>query len=400
MGRAAAKARTELDLSDVERRVGQKVGGGELIDACSATDIRRWVMAMDYPNPLHWDEDFAKASRFGGIVAPQSFAVAMDYGHGVQPACVGHIPGSHLTRLVNGGDEWWHYGKRLRPGDRLRQERRFLGYTVSETEFAGPTVFSRGDTLHFNQDGAPVSRHRATAIRYLAAEAEKRGVLNQVSGDKPGWSREQLDQVERERHAWLLSNRAGRSPRFAEVAVGDRLPRRVIGPHTVASLATEYRAFVFNIWGSFKWVAPAGVADPWVNQDPGWVAGFGFDEEGASVDPRLRDGLYVGPSRGHVDSDKAAKVGMPRAFGYASSMGAWVTDYVAYWAGQDGFIRHSITSYQRPPLEGDVTCLEAEVAAKQTESGWGTPLVQLAVSMNNQDGGVLATATVDVELPL
>ena len=77
-GAEAKPEAVELDLSDVKRRVGQEVGGWELIEPCSATDIRRWVMAMDFPNPIHWDDEFAKASKFGGIVAPQSFAVGMD----------------------------------------------------------------------------------------------------------------------------------------------------------------------------------------------------------------------------------------------------------------------------------------------------------------------------------
>ena len=106
----------KLDLSDVDPRVGQRVGGGQLWEPCSATDIRRWVHAMDNPNPIHWDQEFAKRSKFGGIVAPQSFVVCMDYGHGVHPACVGRIPGSHL---IFGGEEWWFYGPRIRPGDRL-----------------------------------------------------------------------------------------------------------------------------------------------------------------------------------------------------------------------------------------------------------------------------------------
>ena len=397
MSQAASKAGTvELDLSDVQRRVGQAVGGGELIEPCSATDVRRWVMAMDYPNPVHWDHEFAQASKFGGIVAPQSFAVGIDFGHGVQPACVGHIPGSHL---IFGGEEWWHYGPRVKPGDRLTQQRRFHDYKVTDTKFAGPTLFSRGDTLHVNQHGAPVCKERSTSIRYLAAEAERRGMLSEVGGKAPRWTREQLLAVERERLDWILSNREGRTPRFEEVSIGDRLPRRVIGPHTLASFATEYRAFVFNVWGSFRWTAPAGVADPWVNQDPGWVEGFGFDEQGAKIDPRLRDGLYVGPSRGHVDSDKASQIGMPRAYGYGATMGAWVTDYVAYWAGHEGFVRYSNTSFRGPAYEGDVTYLEAEVMERQEESAWGAPLVRLAVKMTNQDGAVLATGKVDVELP-
>lgn len=394
---ASESKKVELDLRDVERRVGQEVGGGELIDPCSATDVRRWVMAMDYPNPIHWDEEFAKASKFGGIVAPQSFAVAMDYGHGVQPACVGHIPGSHL---IFGGEEWWHYGPRIKPGDRLTQKRRFHDYKVTETKFAGPTLFARGDTIHYNQRGDLVCKERSTAIRYLAAEAERRGSLNAAGGGKmPSWTREQLAGFARERRAWIESNRLGRTPHFEEVSVGDRLPRRLIGPHSLASFATEYRAFIFNIWGTHRWVAPAGVEDPWVNQDPGWVEEFKFDEEGAKIDPRLRDGLYLGPSRGHVDAEKASKIGMPRAYGYGATMGAWVTDYVAYWAGHDGFVRYSNTQFRGPAYEGDVTYLDAEVIEKQAQSVWGGPLVRLDVKMTNQDGTVLAVGKVDVELP-
>ena len=171
---ATKQSPVTLDLSDVDPRVGQLVGGGQLWEPCSATDIRRWVHAMDYPNPIHWDQEFARKSKFGGIVAPQSFVVCMDYGHGVHPACVGRIPGSHL---IFGGEEWWFYGPRIRPGDRLTPERRFHGYKVTDTKFAGPTMFSSGDTVHTNQHGAPVAKERSTSIRYLAAEAEKRGFI-------------------------------------------------------------------------------------------------------------------------------------------------------------------------------------------------------------------------------
>src|SRR3546814_1325524 len=89
-------------------------------------------------------------------------------------------------------------------------------------------------------------------------------------------------------------------------------------------------------WSSDVCSSDLGVKDPWINQDPGWVDGFGFDEEGAMIDPRKRDGLYVGPSRGHVDDEKADKVGMARAYGYGARMQAGVTDYPANWAGKTG----------------------------------------------------------------
>lgn len=387
---------TELDVSDVKPRVGQLVGGGQLWDPCSATDIRRWVMAMDYPNPIHWDEEFARASKFGGIVAPQSIAVALDYGHGCQPACVGCIPGSHL---IFGGEEWWFYGHRVRPGDKLLQERRFYDYKVSDTKFAGPTMFSRGDTVHRTQTGTLVAKARSTAIRYDAAEAARRGMYDQQLGEIKRWTRDEQKQLDKERFDWIMSNREGISPHFEEVKVGDKLPRRLLGPHSIASFTTEYRAFIFNIWGTFHWVAPEGVEDPWIYQDAGWVGDFGFDEEMARFDPRQRDGLYVGPSRGHIDADRASEIGMARAYGYGATMAAWNTDYLAYWAGSDGFVRHTKADFRGPAFEGDVTYFDGEVIGKEENSAWGVPLVQVKVKLTNQDGGTLVSSINEVELP-
>ena len=385
-----------LDLSDVDHRVGQLVGGGQLWDPCSASDIRRWVMAMDNPNPLHWDEEFARNSKFGGLIAPQSIAVGLDFGHGAQPACVGYIPESHL---IFGGEEWWFYGTPVRPGDKLFQDRRFHGYKVVETKFAGPTMFSHGDTIHKNQHGALVAKERSTAIRYLSAEATKRGMYDSQIGSLKRWSEDELIEIEKLRHDWLMSNRLGVSPRFDDVNVGDTLPRRVIGPHSIASFTTEYRAFVFNIWGTSQWVAPEGVDDPWIYQDPGWTDGFGYDEEGAKIDPRKRDGLYVGPSRGHIDAEKAGEVGMARAYGYGATMGAWCTDFLANWAGHEGMVRHTKADFRGPAFEGDVTYFDAEVVDKITESGWGVPLVQIKLRLTSQDGTTLVSCTAEVELP-
>jgi len=387
----------QIDLSDVDHRVGKPIGGGQLWDPCSTSDIRRWAMAMDNPNPLHWDETFAKKSRYGGLIAPQSIAVGLDYGHGAAPACVGHIPNSHL---IFGGEEWWFYGTPVRPGDKLFQERRFHDYKITETKFAGPTMFSRGDTTHKNQHGALVARERSTAIRYLSEEATKRGMYDNQIGSLKKWTKEELDEVDKLRDDWLMSNREGISPRFEEVKVGDKLHRRVIGPHSIASFTTEYRAFLFNIWGTFEWVAPEGVDDPWVYQDPGWMEGFGFDEEGAKIDPRKRDGLYVGPSRGHIDNEKAGEVGMARAYGYGATMGAWCTDFLANWAGIDGMVRHTKADFRGPAFEGDVTYFDAEVVDKQAESEWGVPLVQIKLKLTDQNGVTLVTCTAEVELPL
>jgi acyl dehydratase len=387
----------QLDLSDVDPRIGDLVGGGQQWDPLAPSDIRRWVMAMDYANPIHWDEEVARKSKFGGLVAPQSIPVCMDCGHGCQPACVGKIPGSHL---IFAGEEWWFYGYRLRPGDTLRQDRRFLDYKLRDTKFAGPTLFQRGETKHVNQDETVVAKVISTSIRYLAAEAEKRKMYANDLPPKPTWSAERMAEIDKIRWDWILSGREGKSPRFAEVKEGDRLPARVLGPHSLASFTTEYRAFRDNMWGGYRWTAPEGVRDPWINQDAGWVEGFQIRDDLATIDPRFRDGLYTGPSRGHIDDSKADEIGMARAYGYGATMGAWTTDYLAYWAGHDGFVRYVKTQFRGPAFEGDATFFEAEVTGKSETSQWGVPLVHLKVRLKNQDDVTVVDAVADVDLPL
>lgn len=391
-----SEAAVTLDTSDVDRWVGKPIIFAEMWDPCNATDIRRWVQAMDYANPVHWDEEFARNSKFGGIIAPQSFTVAMDYGHGCHPSCVGNIPGSHL---IFAGEEWWFYGTPIRPGDKLTQERFFAGYKLAETSFAGPTMFADGDTIHRNQHGTLIAKERATSIRYLIEEASKRAVYGKENRPPKSWTKEELDAVASQRLNWILSNREGISPRYSQVEVGDKLPQRVIGPHSRVSFALECRAHRQNIWGSWRWNVPEGHIDP-ATENAGFASDMTYDFEARKIDPRQGDGLFHGPSSGHINADKAEKVGMGGVYGYGSSMNAWHLDTVAYWGGLDGYIWHSKTQFRSPAFEGDVTYVDGEVIEKIDNSEWGVPAVRVQTVMKNQNGDTILKGTAEVQLPV
>jgi acyl dehydratase len=63
-------------------------------------------------------------------------------------------------------------------------------------------------------------------------------------------------------------------------------------------------------------------------------------------------------------------------------------------------VRHTKASFRGPAFEGDVTYFDAEVTGTEPESAWGVPVVQVRLRLTNQDGGVLADCTAEVELPL
>ena len=116
------------------------------------------------------------------------------------------------------------------------------------------------------------------------------------------------------------------------------------------------------------------------------------------LNPELTDDAYHGPSRGHLQPRWAQHVGMARGYGYGASMGAWILDYDAAWAGEWGFVTHSPAQYRSPALTGDATFLSGEVVDARVERR-RRHVVTVAVELRSQDDTVMAEATVEVELP-
>src|SRR5690606_18431703 len=101
--------------------------------------------------------------------------------------------------------------------------------------------------------------------------------------------------------------------------------------------------------------------------------------------------------RGHLFTRWAQFIGMPRPYGYGASMGAWVLDYMAGWAGEWGQIVHSNAQYRAPALSGDITVMTGEIVDKLVSDG--RHLVQVSCTMANQNGATMATAKAEIELP-
>ena len=381
-----------LDCSDIDQYLGKPIQPGRMVEPVANNDIRRWVQAMHYANRVHYDAMYAAQSRWGGLVAPQSFAITMDCAHGSAPACVGGIPNSHL---LFGGDEWWFYGPRIQGGDRIWNERIPFDYVVKDTSFAGPTCFQRGDNFYYNQDGDLICKQRSTAIRYNAAAGGSN--VDTSEFDEPEWTDEEIATLEDRKFSWIqMLHDLGHNRRWwDDVNVGDKLPERVFGPHTVASLTTEWRAYTFTTWGGTHRRTDLDMEALGFTKE---MAGHENDPVMEAINPELTDGAYFGPSRGHLFPRYARMIGMPRAYGYGASMGAWITDYFAGWAGEWGMVRHSVCSYRGPALSGDITVMNGTILDKFVDEE-GRHMIQVDCKMTNQKGKTMSTAKAEIELP-
>jgi hypothetical protein len=131
-------------------------------------DIRKWAIAVywpDTPPRQFWDADYAKSSRWGGIVAPHEFnpfAWPIERREATRlGGPQGKGPGQ---RGMNGGSEATYYTP-MRPGDVIRSSTRLVD-VYEKTGRLGVMMFLVNETTWTNQNGEKVKVDRKISIRY------------------------------------------------------------------------------------------------------------------------------------------------------------------------------------------------------------------------------------------
>lgn len=157
------------------RQIGRRVSF-----PVSASDIRRWALAVYWPEQpprLFWDAAYAKNTLHGGIVAPEEFNpfawmvaekeepdVKLETNDPNRMETILGIQGPGLKFQLNGGLEV-DYGARMRPDDVITSVNRLAEYREREGRL-GLMLFTITEDVWTNQDDDEVKRTRSTLIRY------------------------------------------------------------------------------------------------------------------------------------------------------------------------------------------------------------------------------------------
>lgn len=135
----------------------------------SLSDIRKWAIAVYWPEEpprLFWDEEYARTTRFGGIIAPQDFNPFAWPVHR-EPAAPGRAtpqgagPG---TRGMNGG-QTDTYGVPMRPGDIITSRRALVDWNENVGRL-GLTLYTYNEDRWTNQRDELVKSRVQVGIRY------------------------------------------------------------------------------------------------------------------------------------------------------------------------------------------------------------------------------------------
>jgi uncharacterized protein len=317
--------------------------------------IRHWVDALDDHNPIYLDETRARASRFGGLVAPPAMLQTWTMG---RPRLEGIAerggsssemdPESPFVALAKAGlpgtlatNSELEFLRYLRPGDQLHATSALETISERKTTGLGSGYFVTWMTLYFAGRDELVGRQRFRIFKF----APGGGAASSASDGRgatgaPGGSRDTRDSA------------AKASPSSASVPAGVALPAFDLPPFDLPMTTTRIVA-------------------------------------GALAS---RDFMPV-----HHDRDYARKQGAPDVFMNILTTNGYVARFVTDWAGSEAMLRSIKIRLGGPSTPGTTLRFSGHVSA---ESKTETERV-LEVSLRAvNELGMHASGTVELTLPL
>jgi len=140
--------------------------------------IRKFADAVGETNPLYWDEEYARNSRYGSIIAPPGFfgwptspgggsfvffgKTKEDEPPPLEKEIEDSLAEAGYSRVLDGGIEY-EFLLPVRAGDTLSASTTIKDITERKGR-SGQLAFVIRETTYLNQDGALVARVRQTLI--------------------------------------------------------------------------------------------------------------------------------------------------------------------------------------------------------------------------------------------
>lgn len=164
---------------ELQALIGSEEGPVESLYDVNEAMIWHWCKAMDDRNPLYTDEEYAKKSKYGGIVAPPQMAqtFSMDSLNRIWPDLAKEEAGGYSDSLREKLHEAGYtetvattnsleFFRPLRPGDRLSRKQRCASVSTEKKTRIGVGYFITNENIYLNQRGEVVCIQPFTTLHF------------------------------------------------------------------------------------------------------------------------------------------------------------------------------------------------------------------------------------------
>lgn len=361
---------TEEMAERVRRLIGVEMRPKEVFFNTQATPdaIRHFADGIGDPNPLWRDEDYARRTRYGGIVAPPNFLYSVYLPGGGMPNMGNRLPAHGMF----GGNEWnWHLP--ILAGDSFSYMEKILSVVEKETRAWGKAYRIDSETTFWNQRNEVVAKARGWVFRINRPESQERGKRRPIHQ----YTQEELRQI---KQAYRQERPRGATPRYWEdVQVGEELQPMVKGPLQIQDM------IAWTVGAGTIMLRAHGLALEYAAQHRDTVT---VDEEASE---------HHMPELQHTDTSRAQEFGLSAAYDFGHQRVAWLVNLLTHWQGDDGFLTWLYCELREPNQIMDTTWLKGKVVGKETKGE--EHLVHIECWGENQLGVVTMPGRATVVLP-
>jgi acyl dehydratase len=347
---------TSEDLEKWEKRIGLNLRIGNLFNqTVSFEAIRNYANGVGDSNPLYRDEEYARKTRYGALVASPSWC------YSVFPTWVLQgLPGIHAFHSAND----WKFYRPIYINDKITAECRFIGFDVKPSKFAGFTVFEYQRSDFYNQRKELVATTDLMLVRAERQTARKSGKYATIELPHP-WTEEELAKVDEDT---LAEEVRGSKVRYWEdVEVGEELVPVVKGPvGTTDIIAYCVGAAPVNI-------AAHGVQLRLYHKHPAWAF---RDPETYAWEP-----VYGV----HYNKAAANAAGLPFPYDVGAQRQGWLINLLTNWMGDEGWLKKNYAEYRKFVYLSDAVWFRGKVTRKYVDED-GEYCVDIETAAINQRG--------------
>jgi acyl dehydratase len=344
--------------------------------------FRHVAVAYGDDNPLWSDEQYARGTRWGGVIAPPPL-VGGDSLVGVDE--VPEVAEEHRD-LMRGDPlrgvhafysasarEWW---APLRPEVAVSRRNALVGVLDKSSEFAERAVHEWTAQVFREDDGPILSAQYRLMIRTERSKARKQKKYDAT--ELRPYTDEEIEAIDAQ---YGSERRRGDEPRYWEdVTVGDTVGPMVKGPLTVTDIVCWHVGMGMGLYG----VKPLRLAYKNRTRIPRF-----FHRDDLNVPDVMQ--------RVHWDPEFARRSGNPTTFDYGRMRETWLIHLCTDWMGDDGWLWKLDCEFRKFNYVGDTQWLSGTVTNRYMADG--RPAVDVDLQAVNQRGELTTPGHATILLP-
>jgi len=365
---------TDEWVSGWEERIGLELRVTNVFNQNASYEaIRNFSSGIGDSNSLYRDEEYAKGTPYGALIASPSW-VASVTPHWVLQG----LPGIHADHSASD----WEFLRPIYINDRITPRCTFVGFDVRKSRFAEKTVFEYQRFEYWNQRNELVSRGYCMLVRYERQTAKQQtaegtGKYDHIQVPHP-WTPEAQAKVDKD---CLAEEIRGSSTRYWEdVKVGDELPPVVKGIFGLTDM------IAYCVGAAPVQIGAHGVQLRTYKKHPAW----------AFRDPVL--GSWEPVYGVHYLVSAAKGVGALYAYDVGVQRNCWMVNLFTNWMGDEGWLKSCSAQYRQFVYLSDAVWFRGKVTQKYVDDH-GEHCVDIEAHGINQRGDDTIPAVGTVILP-